>query len=104
MARTNDLLEAWGPDAKFIWTYRPLEESIESLIRRGWWPGREQAIQSRLWQSVNTFFDKQPHLRLDFAEVISDPKSAVQRISTFLRLSPTDRQCREAIASIRPGS
>lgn len=29
----DDLLEAWGAETRFIWTYRPLEESIESIVR-----------------------------------------------------------------------
>jgi len=41
-----DFQEAWGAETKFIWAYRPLEQSISSLERRGWWPGRERRSKS----------------------------------------------------------
>ena len=33
----DDLVEAWGPAVRFIWTWRPLDESIASIRRTDWW-------------------------------------------------------------------
>ena len=38
---------AWGVTTKFVWCKRPLEESIISLTRKGWWPDSER-IQTKL--------------------------------------------------------
>jgi FkbM family methyltransferase len=98
----NDLLEAWGADTKFIWTKRPIEESIASLERRRWWPGRERAMQLQLWQAAAAFFTKQSHLPVEFADVLGNPAGQVDRIVCFLGLRPTNSQRNAAIAAIFP--
>ena len=56
-ARGEDLLEAWGPDVRFIWTHRPVEQSIDSTLRLRWWtPAQCESIQRRLWDELHRFF------------------------------------------------
>lgn len=97
----TDLLEAWGPQTRFIWTWRPLADSIASLKRRGWWPGKEQAVQTRLWNAAEAFFTVQPHLRIEFGDLLCDPQREVERLIEFLKLEPTDTQRTTAVAAVR---
>ncbi len=96
-----DLVEAWGEETKFVWTWRPLEESIASLKRRGWWPGREVAIQRRLWAAAEEFFSTQAHLRVPFADMLRDPQREVERLVEFLGLPVSAAQCRAAATAVR---
>jgi hypothetical protein len=95
-----DLVEAWGANTRFIWTWRPLEESTASLQRRGWWPGNEEEIQARLWRAAQDFFSKQDHLRVEFAEMLGDPRREMNRLIEFLELEPTGTQRAAAVAAI----
>jgi len=36
-----DLVEAWGAETLFFWSWRPLRESVAGLQRRGWFPGHQ---------------------------------------------------------------
>lgn len=96
----DDLVEAWGRETKFIWSHRALGESIVSLERRAWWPGKEQAIQSRLYSAAETFFSNRPHLTIDFSDLKTHPTREIDRIIAHLQLSPTDAQRQTAVASI----
>jgi len=96
----DDLVEAWGSETKFIWSHRALEESIASLQRRAWWPGKEQAIQSRLDCAAETFFSNRTHLRIDFSDLKTHPTREIDRIIAHLQLSPTDEQRQTAVTSI----
>lgn len=96
----DDLAEAWGSETKFIWSHRALEESIASLQRRAWWPGKEQAIQSRLYSAAETFFSNRPHLTIEFSDLKAHPTREIDRIIAHLQLSPTDEQRQTAVTSI----
>jgi len=87
-----DLIEAWGRDTKFIWTWRPVENSIASLKRRGWWPSQEERIQQRLWSAAHEFFATQAHMRVEFDSLLKDPHREVGRLIEFLGLEPTVQQ------------
>jgi hypothetical protein len=98
----DDLLEAWGGATHFIWSYRPLEESIHSLIALGWWPGREEFVQRRLWDAASRFFERHPHLRVELADLTSQPSREVERIIKYLGITPNNEQIRNAINCIQP--
>ncbi|MBW2230165.1 MAG: sulfotransferase [Deltaproteobacteria bacterium] len=97
----DDLLEAWGPETKFLWTHRPLEESIASVARRGWFSGHHVELQQALWQTANRFFKEREHLRVEFASMLASPKREVDRIIEFVGVDVRRRARRRAIASIR---
>jgi tetratricopeptide (TPR) repeat protein len=96
-----ELLEAWGTGTRFVWAWRPLEESIASLQKRGWWPGSEVAVQSRLWVAADEFFASQEHLQIKFCDTLGDPERQVDRLIEFLELRPTDSQRRAAVSAIQ---
>ncbi|HEY7904499.1 MAG TPA: hypothetical protein VIH36_13660 [Casimicrobiaceae bacterium] len=99
----DDLVEAWGPAVRFIWTYRPLDESIASIRRTHWWPEPHgEELQRRLWAPVNQFFARREHLRIDFADMLADPAREIQRMVDYLGLAPDAAQFAAALASIRP--
>jgi hypothetical protein len=95
-----DILDAWGPDTHFIWSWRPLDKSIESLQRRNWWPGIEGSLQTCLWDAAELFFEHQPHLRVEFDCLLENPQATVDQIVAFLDLNPREKQREEAIAAI----
>jgi hypothetical protein len=101
----DDLVEAWGPGVRFIWTWRPLDESIASIRRIGWWiePYGEK-LQRRLWEDVNRFFAGREHLRVDFSDMLADPAREIRRIADYVDLLPDDDRFAAALASIRPTS
>jgi hypothetical protein len=101
----DDLVEAWGPGVRFIWTWRPLDESIASIRRIGWWlePYGEK-LQRRLWDDVNRFFAGREHLRVDFSDMLADPAREIRRIADYVDLLPDDDRFAAALASIRPTS
>jgi hypothetical protein len=101
----DDLVEAWGPGVRFIWTWRPLDESIASIRRAGWWlePYGEK-LQRRLWDDVNRFFAGREHLRVDFSDMLADPAREIRRIADYVDLLPDDDRFAAALASIRPAS
>lgn len=97
-----DLLEAWGPEVRFIWTWRPLDESIASIRRADWWiePYGEK-LQRRLWDDVNQFFAGREHLRVDFSDMLADPAREIRRIADYVNLPREGDGFATALASIR---
>jgi hypothetical protein len=98
----EDLLEAWGDATHFIWSHRPLEESIHSLTALGWWPGSEEFVQRQLRDAASRFFERQPHLRVELADLTSHPSREVDRIIQYLRIAPDNEQIRSAVGCIQP--
>ena len=95
-----DLTAAWGSDVRFIQACRPLEESIASLARCGWWPGREPEIQEKLAAAAADFFAGANNLRIDFADTLADPATVVDRIIGHLGIDPGADRRAQAIASV----
>ena len=101
----DDLVEAWGPEVKFIWTDRPLAESIASIKREAWWGGNEPAmehIQRQLWDEVHRFFSRQEHLRIEFADTLADPERQIRRIAEYVGIQPDEARIAAALAWVRP--
>jgi hypothetical protein len=97
----DELAEAWGDSTHFVWSFRPLAESIASLERRGWWPGQERPLQQKLWEVANRFFPTRQHLRIDFARLLGNPPREVDRLIQYLGLHPSASQRTDAISFIR---
>jgi hypothetical protein len=96
----NDLLEAWGDKTRFIWTYRPIEDSIASLNRLCW--ENTEYVQRTLWDKLTKFFANQEHLRLEFSQMMRQPAIEIERIATYLGLLPTREQFQSAVRFIDP--
>lgn len=98
----DELVAAWGPATRFVWTYRPLADSVASIRRTGWWPEPQgEQLQSRLWAEVNRFFASHEHLRIDYAGMLADPGREIRRLIDYLGLAPDAGQFAAALASIR---
>ena len=98
----DDLIAAWGPSTRFVWTYRPLDESIASIRRTHWWPDPwAERLQVRLWEEVNRFLAGRQHLRIDFADLLANPAREVGRMVSYLRLTPDAERLSAALASVR---
>ncbi len=98
----DDLVEAWGPTVRFIWTWRSLDESIASIRRTGWWPEpKGEKLQRRLWDEVNRFFAGREHLRVDFSDMLADPGREIRRMAEYVELRPDNDRFAAALASVR---
>ena len=99
----DDLIEAWGPAIRFIWTWRPLDESIASIRRTGWWADAyAENLQRHLWDEVHRFFASHEHLRIDFSAMLADPAGEIRRIADYAALPPDGARFAAALASVRP--
>lgn len=98
-----DLIEAWGPGMRFIWTWRSLDDSIASIRRTGWWPDPYgENVQRRLWDEVHRFFAGRDHLRIDFSAMLADPAREIRRIVDYIALPSDADRFAAALASVRP--
>jgi hypothetical protein len=98
-----EFLQAF-PGARLIWSYRPLEESVQSLVRLGWWDQSTCArMQQKLWDAVQTLMEGREHLRVDFRDMKFNPQTQIERLIEYLSLSPTAEQKQAAIQSIQRG-
>jgi hypothetical protein len=97
-----DLLAAWGPETYFVRAWRSLEDSVEGLRRRDWFPGHELALQTRLCRELNEFeHSNPPAVTLDWNRVKSNPSQAAAELASALGLNPTTEQLASAAALIR---
>jgi len=100
-----DLLKAWGPSVRFIWAWRPLDNSTKSLIGLNWFSSaKSEQCQQTLWAAMNKFSADHEHLRIDFAHMMADPRLQVMRLVDYLGLAPTEEQIADATAYIQPHS
>jgi len=98
----DDLIAAWGAETQFVWTWRPLEQSIAGLQRRLWFPGVEESLQKRLWKALNDFASRHGDVvRLDWAQVQSDPVKATRQLAALAGLERSDDQLLTAARFIR---
>jgi hypothetical protein len=99
----EDLETAWGPDVKYLWAHRDLEQSIARLHRRSWF-GSEAArdtIQRKLWAGVSAFAAARPDLlTVSFDELRADPARQIDAVSEYLGLAPTAEQREAARQSV----
>jgi hypothetical protein len=98
----SDLLQAWGTSTRFIRSHRPLDKSVQSLTRLGWWPNKEDFVQTTLWNATANFFATQEHLLVDYEAMLENPEREILRIVDYIGVHPTDGQIINAIQSIRP--
>jgi hypothetical protein len=98
----EDLVTAWGADTIFLWAWRPLDESIERLRARNWFPNQEAQLQRRLWEALERFFARQPHLRVEYRRLRHDPANVLREIAVYARVDPTASQVAAATAFIEP--
>lgn len=101
----EDLLRAWGDETVILWSMRPLEDSVDSLLRTTFpWSKLEMyAIQHKLWKAAQAWFREcPPELQFNvFALDAAGRASAIDRIIDVVGLSPTPQQRRRACEGFR---
>ena len=95
-----DLVEAWGSSTRFVRASRPLDESIAGLQRRGWFPGYEVALQTRLWKALEAFEHSHAVISVDWNRAKADPIWAAQELAQAAGLTPSDEQLHHAAALV----
>jgi hypothetical protein len=97
----DDLLAAWGADTLFVRACRPLEESIARLKVRGWFPHYEDRLQRILWQALERFCARQPHVPVEYQRLREEPAAVLREVAAYVHLNPTPSQWEEAEAFIQ---
>ena len=98
----DDLVQAWGPETRFIRCCRPLEDSINSLRRLG----RKvdgAFLQGTLMAALDRFLAGREHLAIQFAELMANPRGQVQRLMEYLQITKDAERIQSAIRFIEPG-
>ena len=98
----EDLVQAWGPETRFIRCCRPLEDSIDSLKRLG---RRVDGafLQGTLMAALDRFFAGREHLAVEFADVMGNPRREVERLMEYLHITADADKIEAAIRFIEPG-
>lgn len=98
----DDLVTAWGPRTRFVWSWRPLDESIAGLQRRGWFVGHAVALQERLWNTLNDFASRRGDvIELDWTRVKTDPTWAAQELASIAGIALSEERLQSAVGFIR---
>jgi hypothetical protein len=96
-----DVLAAWGSDTRFIWAYRDLDASIESLKRAMPRMSNPHLIQGYLWARASSFCQDHAHLRIAYDELLHEPQRVVADIAKYLELDCTAECITSAAETIR---
>jgi hypothetical protein len=98
----RELLDGWGPHTRFIWSWREFDASVDGLVRRRWFRGREAAVQQRLWDALHAF--ERSHdgvVRMNWQEVKASPAAAARQLADLTGLAPTAAQLSAAAAFVQ---
>jgi hypothetical protein len=98
----EDLVQAWGPDTRFVRCCRPLGDSIDSLKRLG----RKVdgvSMQGTLMAALDRFFAGREHLAIEFADLMGNPRREVERLMEYLHITADADKVEAAIRFIEPG-
>lgn len=102
----NQLLNICGPRLRLIHAFRPLEESIASVIRRSgkkFPPEKLEAHQRWLWEGKEQLLAQVPdNLAVHYSRLLEAPEEEISRIVEYLGLHPTPEQVAAAVASVKP--
>jgi hypothetical protein len=98
----DDLVQAWGPDTKFIRCRRPLQDSIDSLKRLGRSVDGAH-LQGTLMAALDRFFAGREHLAVEFADLMSNPRREVERLMHYLQITADEAKIEATVRFIEPG-
>ena len=99
----EDLVQAWGPETRFVRCRRPLQESVDSLKRLGRTVDGE-FLQGTLMAALDRFFAGREHLSIEFADLMSNPRREVERLMDYLHITADAERLAAAISFIEPGA
>ena len=100
---TTNIEMAWGDDVKFIWAFREIDESIDSLTRLGWWSDPDR-IQRKLFRAAQGCIDRtdRESLVVNFSDTLADPHGTVLKLAHFLGIEVGDEQISRAANLVVP--
>lgn len=100
------LMRICGDDLRVVHIDRPLQDSINSLIRRegaNTDPEKLEAHQRWLHDGKYDFVSRASHvLTVQYYDLLSDPEKEVQRVCEFLEINPDTHQVSKAIRYVKP--
>jgi len=101
-----EMLEAW-PECKFLVVRRPIEESVASLTKLGWWRRRQDPhrLIRRLINTRDKDLENVPKdrvLRIEFADFLADTRGHLEKIAAFAQVAPTEKQYEKAVMHVSP--
>jgi len=100
-----DLVAAWGADVRFLWSYRPLDESIMALKRRRWFWRLEEGMQQRLWDALSAFQRSHgPLQKIEWRKVKANPLWGARELARAVEIDPTDAQVASAAGIVSPSA
>ena len=92
-----ELVQAWGADTKFIWSWRDFDESVARLQRRtaeggfGNFKGHEESAQRKLWDALHRFADSNPQvIRINWIEVKFNPEPFARLLASLCSEMPSE--------------
>ena len=98
----REVIVGWGANTRLIWSYRDLDASVRALERRGWFRGREAAVQQRLWDALHELERSNYRMvRVSWDDVRSDPTGAARYLASLAGLAPSESQLTAAVAFVR---
>lgn len=89
---------------------RPLEESIASLKERsrkstGWLAAGDaevEHVQRWLWREKQELLGQVAHVDVTFADLLAAPRREVERVASWLEITPSEQAIAKAVAHVRP--
>ena len=102
-----EMLEAW-PGCKLVVVHRPIEESVQSLDKLGWWKPAQQpeSLIRRLVETRDKDLAKVPEdrvLHLDYGQFLNDPRSGLEAVAKFVGIDPLPEQYDNACKHVDQG-
>jgi len=102
-----EMVEAW-PGMKIIAVDRPIEQVIQSMLRRGWWKSLSFDQKADVLRKMLAKRDadiaalKVPTMFVDYASLIGEPTTSIERMIYFADLLPTVKQIQAAKDHVDP--
>ena len=91
-----ELVQAWGADTKFIWSWRDFDESVASIRSRvakggfGNLKGHEESAQRKLWNAITEFSKTTPQLiTIKWDDVKSNPERFARQLASLCSEVPS---------------
>ena len=109
-AMGDALRHACGGQLRVVHIDRPLVESIASLKGRsrketGFLAAGDaevEHLQRWLWQEKLELLRQVPHLDVTFADLLAAPRREVERVASWLEITPSAEAVAKAVAHVRP--
>ena len=104
------LQHACGGQLRLVHIDRPLEESVASLRERsrketGFLAAGDaevEQLQRWLWHEKQELLREVPHVDVAFAELLATPRREIERVASWLEITPSEQAIARAVAHVHP--